>query len=246
MPILPCDHEAAMKQDEEERKAFRVELDPHIEREEGAPGSCLDLHRWLTRRPPLDAVIDPLYDPAKPMFPLPKRQALAQKTSNVLNTSRSRPKSALNASTAPTNGRNSSVATSGSLGSSVSSRKTFVSQPATTRPLSSSIRSASAAAPRPVLPPPRPAQSTGNVPSRRLVAKSSTGSSLGRVNEQSATTTSSRPAQSRRVLSSSGSLVGDPEAEKELGIFGIEDLKIDLLEDGMEVEREEFRFDLDA
>ncbi|ORY89674.1 hypothetical protein BCR35DRAFT_300085 [Leucosporidium creatinivorum] len=233
-PFFPCEDLAEWeKRDEEERKAFKAELDEEIIK---------------------DDFIDSLFDSTKPIFPVPKRQALSSKTTNTSSAaSRGRPTSVLSNSTnrrppalgapstvsrPPSTLRKVSPAVASTLRQSnappASTKSSLGVKPSAARapPASSLSRSLgpSTAAPRP-RPPLAGAKSASAVPSR--LSKTSS-SSLKTLNE------GGTPMPKQK-----GSLVGDAEAERELGIWGIEDTGLGLLEHGLEMEeREEFAFEL--
>lgn len=195
---------------------------------------------------------DSIFDKSQPIFPVPKRKVLASKSSNLSATalSRTRPASASSASAGHPSIAQAPTAKRKPFGSATS-------RPATTstQPNLKSLNSRNTALGTHV-PKSRPVTMIAS-----RVSKSSAASSLPPVAERTTAALSSRTRPLQTGLQSAGAgrprlpnqperenaravpLVGDREAERELGLFGIEDLAIDVLEDGIELERDEFRFE---
>jgi hypothetical protein len=196
-------------------------------------------------------VIDSLFDSTKPVFPVPKRQPLSNKPSNATSSAptRGRPTSVLSNSTnrrPPTLGAPSTVPRPPStLRRAVPVSSSTTRPPLTATKSTSTLKSSTtrtplvpslsrSVGPSTIAPRSRPplagAKSASAVPSRLSKASSS---SLKSLSEGGV-----------KTVKQKGSLVGDAEAERELGIWGIEEMGLIVLEDEMEMEKEEFAFEL--
>ncbi|KAM0789587.1 hypothetical protein ACM66B_000396 [Microbotryomycetes sp. NB124-2] len=227
LPLVSCiDYDDWVRQNDEDIKSHKVTLDDDL----------------------IACVATATLEDDQPVFPLPERKALQSKSSNISNSSRQ-------SRSVPVRGHTAGTARAQSASTAKSSAAS-ANQAAPPRQVSTSIR-------RPIVPSaPRP------LATRPVVASKATTSLQPRL------TSGPRSAKSPSAFSSSAafsvvnsikagasvrqspgslssqaatSLVGSRDAERELGIFGIEDQSLGLLDEDADVsdlKLDEFRFDV--